>query len=161
MYFRGGIDYYYAKMFPKLQETAQKNIKQYDYKNENDEYFIPVGSSVLVPVYSKAANLNVTYDNNFVVACPTMYTSMNVSDTINAYSAFFAGLCCIEKYNNFVGKGGYIKTLVCPGLCTGVGRLSADDSIKQIISAYTDFCKGKHLKDKFARDPFSYIVNNY
>ena len=57
----------------------------------------------------------------FLVVAPTMRVPESVAQTVNAYLAFRATLLAVQRHN----QAGLpvIKTLLCPGLGTGIGGL--------------------------------------
>ncbi|RKH17353.1 Appr-1-p processing protein [Corallococcus sp. CA047B] len=58
----------------------------------------------------------------FLVAAPTMRIPESVAQTVNAYLAFRAILLAVKRHNEAAGAP-VIRTLVCPGLGTGIGGL--------------------------------------
>ncbi len=150
LFFDGGVDKVYWRMFPKLQKTAQKLLKNYDMKTSLGRNYLPIGSSLMVPV----EDLMQKYTNNYVVACPTMFRPQDIRGTRNVYYAFLAGIALIEKYNRL--NGDVIDTLVCPGLGTGYGKISFEESAKQIKEAFTDYFDGK-INDKKPQDSNIYL----
>ncbi len=63
---------------------------------------------------------------NKMIFVPTMRVPTNISATVNVYLAFRAVLICMEN------KG----TIICPGMGTGVGKVSADQCALQMHQAY-------------------------
>jgi len=127
----GGIDYIYSEYFGwDLQDRLQKIIR--------DEYFgeVTVGSAIIIETKHKLIK--------YLISCPTMRVPEIVSDTVNAYLAFRAGLIEIIKLNkNNCNKN--IKSILCPGLGTFVGKLSYNDCAKQMRFAYDQiFGKNKY-----------------
>jgi O-acetyl-ADP-ribose deacetylase (regulator of RNase III) len=125
----GGIDYVYSRiMFPGLQQNLQKQIKNLGYTTFLGRPYLPIGSGIIIPVGLKTC----------IIACPTMFLPHDVSTTRNAYYAFMAALLCFKKYTK---KHPTIKTLVCPALCTGYGKMSEKQAALQMYEAYQDFMK--------------------
>ncbi|RKH63853.1 macro domain-containing protein [Corallococcus llansteffanensis] len=60
----------------------------------------------------------------FLVAAPTMRIPESVAQTVNAYLAFRAILLAVRRHNEGAASP-IIRTLVCPGLGTGIGGLEA------------------------------------
>lgn len=111
--FAGGIDYYYAQMFPTLQKLA----KQYNKK-------VPVGNTVTIKVTN----------DQYMICSPTMESpGTYIADTDNVYHAMNASLHAIKNND--------LHTVVCPGLGTGVGGMSVEQSAKQIKRAFDHFYK--------------------
>ncbi|MEL6105692.1 MAG: macro domain-containing protein, partial [Planctomycetota bacterium] len=73
-------------------------------------------------------------DCQFIVVSPTMRTPTDVSHTINAYLAMRAAFVALQKHNENSLEP--IQTVAIPGLCTGVGRMSPQDSASQMRAAY-------------------------
>ena len=61
----------------------------------------------------------------------TMRVPMNDSTTINAYLAFRA-----VKLHNRDTPDAAIGTVLCPGLCTAIGRMSPELSARQMAAAF-------------------------
>ncbi|WNG58662.1 Appr-1-p processing protein [Archangium gephyra] len=60
----------------------------------------------------------------FLVAAPTMRVPESVAQTVHAYLAFRAVLLEVKRHNNAAAAGQpVIRTLVCPGLGTGIGGM--------------------------------------
>ncbi len=71
----------------------------------------------------------------YMVAAPTMRIPESIAYTINAYLAFRAILVAIENLNKATGAR-VIDSLVCSGLGTGVGGMSAEKCSAQMFLAY-------------------------
>src|SRR5262245_45212588 len=70
----------------------------------------------------------------FLVVAPTMRVPGDSRGTINAYLAMRAALVAVLDHNG--GEGGRIASVAAPGLCTGVGWMSADESAVQMRAAH-------------------------
>ena len=117
----GGIDYVYSEHFGwDLQESLQQKIRE-DYYGE-----LIVGNATIVETKNKSIK--------FLVSCPTMRIPENVSNTVNAYLAFRAGLLEILKFNSKNNQ--IIKSVLCPGLGTMVGSMPVEKCAKQMRHAY-------------------------
>jgi hypothetical protein len=64
-----------------------------------------------------------------------MRVPMNVSNTTNAYLAFRAAIRAVKLHNRESPEAA-IRTLVCPGLCTAIGRMPPDLSARQMAAAF-------------------------
>ena len=148
LFFDGGVDKVYWKMFPNLQKSAQKLIRKYPMKTTLGRNYLPIGSALMIKVESNK--------NQYVVACPTMFRPQDIRGTRNVYYAFLAGLALIDKYNKSVSIGEQIQTLVCPGLGTGYGKMTFEESVKQIKEAFIDYFNGK-TNDKLKNDNNIYL----
>ena len=87
----------------------------------------PVGSALLI----ETANSNVSY----MVHAPTMLIPGSVKKTYNAYTAFRAALLEIWRHNCEKPEL-QIRTIICPGLATGIGMMSPATSAKQMRLAW-------------------------
>jgi len=69
-----------------------------------------------------------------LVVAPTMRVPEDVSRTVNAYVAFRAILLAVRRHNASGRRA--IRTLLCPGLGTGVGGMPARRCATQMRLAY-------------------------
>lgn len=153
LFFSGGVDYIYSKMFPTIQGSAQRDVTKYKYTTENGRHYLPVGSAMIVPVFHEG----LVVKNNYVIASPTMYVPSDIRYTRNVYYSFYATLAVIDKYNKSVDENISIKTVVCPGLGTGCGAMSFKESATQIKEAFYDFITNKNNNDLEKEDYMAYI----
>lgn len=70
-----------------------------------------------------------------LIIAPTMRVPDDVSRTVNAYLAFRAILLAVKRHNETHAKD-LIETVLCPGLCTGVGAMPARRCAAQMRIAY-------------------------
>lgn len=116
----GGVDAAITAFFgDQLQKRVQARILREFFGEQ------PVGSALLVETASN--------EHPWLVHCPTMRVPMDIRGTDNVYSAFRAGLTLIRSKN---ASGVKIRTLACPGLGTGYGRMSPAESARQMRAAY-------------------------
>ena len=161
LYFNGGVDYIYSKMFPSLQTDAQELVKKYNYKLSDNEaqssnevnYYLPVGSAMIVPV----EHINEKIEINYLIASPTMFMPSDIRNTSNVYYAFYAVIAVIDKYNRSVDDEIKIRTVICPGLGTGCGGISFYTCVLQIKEALDDYVNGKKNNDLHKEDNIAYI----
>lgn len=71
----------------------------------------------------------------FLVVAPTMRVPESVANTVNAYVAFRATLLAVVKHN-LVHPDAPIRSLLVPGLGTGVGGMEARRCAAQMRLAY-------------------------
>jgi O-acetyl-ADP-ribose deacetylase (regulator of RNase III) len=117
----GGIDGVYSLYFGlQLQESLKKKIA--------DEFYgeLTVGSAALI----ETGNTSIKY----LLSCPTMRVPEDVSKTANAYLAFRAGLIEVIRHNKI--NGNKISSILCPGLGTLTGKISARNCAMQMKIAY-------------------------
>jgi O-acetyl-ADP-ribose deacetylase (regulator of RNase III) len=121
-YIDGGIDLVYLRRFGwELQTRLQAHLR-----DEHDGE-LPVGQATIVETFDTAIP--------YLVSAPTMRIPMNVSDTINAYLAFRAAIRAVKLHNREV-PGATIRTVLCPGLCTAIGRMPPDLAARQMAAAF-------------------------
>jgi O-acetyl-ADP-ribose deacetylase (regulator of RNase III) len=120
-YMDGGIDLVYINRFGwELQDRLQSHIRaQHDGE-------LPVGQATIVETADPAIP--------FLISAPTMRVPMNVSQTPNAYLAFRAVIRAVRLHNAESSRA--IRSLLCPGLCTAVGRMRPTVAAKQMATAY-------------------------
>lgn len=117
----GGIDLAYTRFFGKgLQERLQTTLKD-EWHGE-----LPVGQAVVIPTDDESIP--------FLVSAPTMRVPMLIQETPNAYLAFRGALIAVQKHNQ--GSSQQITSLLCPGLGTGVGKLSPGVCARQMLAAW-------------------------
>lgn len=70
-----------------------------------------------------------------LIAAPTMRIPEPVSNTLNAYLAFRAILVAVKNFNR-AGGSRRIDSVVCSGLATGIGGMTAQRCARQMLLAY-------------------------
>lgn len=121
-YMDGGIDLVYLRRFGwDLQTRLQTHIKD-DHDGD-----LPVGQATIIETF----DVSIPY----LVSAPTMRIPMNVSGTINAYLAFRAAIRAVKLHNRAAPEAA-IRTVVCPGLGTAIGRMPPDLSARQMAAAF-------------------------
>lgn len=134
-YMDGGIDLVYSRaMGWHLQSQLQKLLK--------DQHFgeLPVGQAVVLATgYGKAPHL---------ISAPTMRVPAGISRTVNVYLAFRAALIAILKHNGEHPEP--IRSVLCPGLGTGVGDMPPERAARQMRLAYNSVLGGVGAKERNA-----------
>lgn len=128
-FMNGGIDAVYIRHFgPELQTRLQNTIQPsgVGYYGE-----IPVGQAVAIYI----DDLNKGF--NLLISAPTMRVPTDVTGTINAYLAFRAALIEADIH--------WVENLICPGLCTFIGRMPVEIAAHQMREAYAVVVEGKKL----------------
>jgi O-acetyl-ADP-ribose deacetylase (regulator of RNase III) len=121
-YMDGGIDLVYLRRFGwELQTRLQAHLKD----EHNGE--LPVGQATIVETFDTTIP--------YLISAPTMRVPMNVSNSINAYLAFRAAIQAVKQHNR-EAAGATIRTILCPGLCTAIGRMPPDLSARQMATAF-------------------------
>jgi len=87
---------------------------------------LPVGQATIVETFDG--------DIPYLVSAPTMRIPMNVANTINEYLAFRAAIRAIKQHNR--KQPGSIRTVLCPGLCTAIGRMPSELAARQMAAAF-------------------------
>jgi O-acetyl-ADP-ribose deacetylase (regulator of RNase III) len=130
-YMDGGIDLVYLRRFGwELQTRLQAHLK-----DEHDGE-LPVGQATIVETFDRAIP--------YLVSAPTMRIPMAVPDTINAYLAFRAAIRAVKLHNREV-PGAAIRTVMCPGLCTAIGRMPPDLCARQMAAAFETCVLNQHV----------------
>jgi O-acetyl-ADP-ribose deacetylase (regulator of RNase III) len=120
-YMDGGIDLVYLQRFGwELQTRLQTHLRT-DHDGE-----LPVGQATIVETFDT--------DIPYLVSAPTMRVPMNVTNTVNAYLAFRAAIRAIKQHNR--EQPGAIRTVLCPGLCTAIGRMPPELAARQMAAAF-------------------------
>jgi len=120
-YMDGGLDLKYSQHFGWELEARVRDELEKNYYGE-----LPVGNAIIV----ETKNPTIPY----LISAPTMRVPSDVSNTVNAYLAFKGVLQAVLKFNLTASTP--ITSLLCPGLGTGEGRLSAESCAKQMHRAY-------------------------
>jgi O-acetyl-ADP-ribose deacetylase (regulator of RNase III) len=115
----GGIDAAYAEAIPNVQRLVRDAIAR------RPEGHLPLGAAVLVRVPHARIG--------YVIAATTMEMPEAV-DAANAYRAMRAVLRVAASAPE------HVRSVYCPGLCTGVGMVPAEDAAAAMASAYADWC---------------------
>ena len=76
----------------------------------------------------------------FLVVAPTMRVPENVAQTLNAYLAFRAALLAVAQHNRESPQNA-IRTLIVPGLGTGVGSMDSRRCAAQMRIAFDHVSK--------------------
>ncbi len=120
-YMDGGLDLKYSQYFGwELESKVREGLEKHYYGE------IPVGNAIIVKTG--------TEDIPFLISAPTMRVPSNVSNTVNAYLAFKAILQRVIQHN--IENGSEIKSILCPGLGTGEGKMPVEIFAKQMHRAY-------------------------
>ncbi|WLQ15729.1 macro domain-containing protein [Hahella aquimaris] len=132
-YMDGGLDLKYSLHFGWELEAKVRQALESDYFGE-----IPVGQAIVVETDHQSIP--------FLISAPTMRVPMDVSQTANAYLAFKAVLQAVIRHNQMNAQGGrQIRSLLCPGLGTGEGRMPAHRCATQMRRAYEVCVKGRYI----------------
>jgi O-acetyl-ADP-ribose deacetylase (regulator of RNase III) len=120
----GGVDAAIIRFFGQsLMDRVQRHILD-EYRGEQ-----PVGTSFVVETGHP--------DHPFLAHTPTMRVPMDISGTDNVYVAMWAMLLAVRAHNG--GPGRPIRSVACPGLGTGTGRVPYSEAARQMGLAYRHF----------------------
>lgn len=116
----GGLDYQLRAVFgADLEKRLQEIIKR-EHCGE-----LIVGQAVIL----ETGHQQVPY----LVSAPTMRVPMQIKDTLNPYLATRAALLAIKGFNK---NGTKIKSVVFPGMGTGIGEVPYGAAARQMKAAY-------------------------
>ncbi len=123
----GGLDWSISDLFEwKIQAIVQKVIRT---KHAGE---LLVGDAEIVATNHEKFR--------YLVCAPTMRIPQNVESSINAFLAMRAILLSVQRFN--AANNGAKKSVVIPGLCTGVGKMPYERCARQMRTAY-DLVNGK------------------
>jgi O-acetyl-ADP-ribose deacetylase (regulator of RNase III) len=129
-YMDGGIDLLYVQRFGwELQDRLQSHLR------ERHDGELPVGQAAIIETFDARMP--------FLISAPTMRVPMNVATTVNAYLSFRAAIRAVKQHNSENSER--IRSVLCPGLCTGVGRMPAALAAKQMATAYRVCLLGREI----------------
>lgn len=114
----GGIDAVYCEAIPNIQRIVRDAVLR------RPEGHLPIGAALIVAV----AHARIRH----VIAATTMISPEAV-DAQNAYRAMHAVLRTARAHIDRV------KTVFCPGLCTGIGRVDPDEAARAMAKAYAEY----------------------
>jgi O-acetyl-ADP-ribose deacetylase (regulator of RNase III) len=120
----GGIDAAITQFFGlSLERRVKKRILE-DYLGEQ-----PVGTSFVIETeHSK---------HPFLAHTPTMRVPMSIKGTDIPYIAMWAMLLAVRQHNETNQRT--IRSVVCPGLVTGIGQVPSSEAARQMAIAYDHF----------------------
>lgn len=86
-------------------------------------------------------------DYKWLISAPTMRVPMNVTGSVNAYLAFRATLMAALAHNRKQEKAeDRIKSILCPGLATMIGKMPVLVCAQQMYLAYRLIMRGDNLE---------------
>jgi O-acetyl-ADP-ribose deacetylase (regulator of RNase III) len=120
----GGMDAAITEFFGiSLMERVQQKILD-DYLGEQS-----VGTSFIIATGHP--------QHPFLAHTPTMRVPMQIVGTDIPYIAMWAMLLAVEHHNRHQSQK--IATVACPGLGTGIGRISPTEAARQMALACDNF----------------------
>jgi len=133
-----GLD---ASIRAALGAQVEANVQRVILERHHGE--LPVGSAEVVATQHKRWP--------YLIVAPTMRAPENVANSLNAYLAFRAALLAIAAHNA-AQPSGQIRSLLVPGLGTGVGRMEPERCAAQMRLAYDQVCRPPRIPS-FLDDP--------
>lgn len=131
-YMDGGIDLVYSKFFGwDLEQRLRTKLLKEHYGE------LPVGQAVIVETGHERFK--------YLISAPTMRVPMNIEKTANTYLAFRAVLHSVKRYNQ--EHVNTIRTIACPALGTGEGKMPFSRCANQMLYAYLIVAQG-HREEK-------------
>jgi O-acetyl-ADP-ribose deacetylase (regulator of RNase III) len=135
-YMDGGIDLLYSKYFGwELEANLRALLSERHYGE------LPVGQAVVLATGHEFIP--------FLVSAPTMRVPMSIGGTVNVYLAFRAALIAVLAHN--ASAGAPIRSLLVPGLGTGIGEVAPERAARQMRLAYNAIINGQGVKSRNAR----------
>ena len=114
----GGIDAAYSAAIPDVEDRVREAIAR------REEGHLPLGAAVIVSVTHPRIQ--------YVIATTTMLMPEAV-DSTHAYRSMRAMLRVAGAHPDRV------RSVYCPGLCTGIGRVSPEEAAEAMAKAYGDW----------------------
>ncbi|MDJ0841443.1 MAG: macro domain-containing protein [Acidobacteriota bacterium] len=118
----GGLD---LPIREHLGFSVQKDLQKIIVDQYHGE--LPVGCAIVVSTSHKRWP--------YLVSAPTMRVPESVAYTLNPYYAFRAALLAVRRFNQDAGSP-IIKTMLCPGLATWIGRVDPKRCAAQMSAAF-------------------------
>jgi len=132
----GGIDLLYSRYFGWELETRLRGLLSEQHFGE-----LPVGQAVVLATGHESIP--------FLVSAPTMRVPMRIGGTVNVYLAFRAALIAVLAHNAAAKTP--IRTLLVPGMGTGIGDVPPVQAARQMRLAYDTIIGGHGVKNRNAR----------
>ena len=130
---RGGIDAIYQTMFPSAEHDVRQAIAQLGIKDSDGQFILPVGSALFVNLSSQTTVDALKHCRNYLICAPSMaQPGSNIAGTHHAY------WCCKSVFTLVKKLPVKIDHLIMPGIGTGVGGMSYQESARAMISALRD-----------------------
>ncbi|NEO56417.1 MAG: phage tail protein [Okeania sp. SIO3B5] len=120
----GGMDAAIIKYFGDFLMTSVQQKILDEYLGEQ-----PVGTSTIVETGHS--------QHPFLAHTPTMRVPMSIAGTDIPYIAMWAMLLAVRHHNRQQKQK--IQNVVCPGLGTGIGKVSYQEAARQMALAYDHF----------------------
>lgn len=138
-YMDNGVDYYISEMFPNIEKIVRKAIdKNSLYRSYSTQIPVnPIGYSIMTNTTLEDETNMYPYCKHLISA-PTMFNPGEITDTYNVYYAFSSVL---DNFGDFLIEKNI--QLAVPGLGTGFGKMTGNQSAKQIYLAIKHYMERK------------------
>lgn len=133
----GGIDLVYSRFFGWELESRLKKLIAEQYYGE-----LPVGQAIIIPTEHEKTPL--------LISAPTMRVPSDITGTVNVYLAFRAVLIAVLEHNKISKHK--IKSILVPGLGTGIGNVPPEQAAYQMRQAYDAILGEQATKPRSARE---------
>lgn len=147
----GGVDATLSRIMFKDVECKLRRHKlpKLGIQTTLGRHILPIGSATITPVG----------ETTYLISAPTMFLPHDVSQTHNAYHAFMAALCCMDKFRS---KGDHpeITRMVCTAMCTGWGKMPAEKAATQMYTAYHDYREGRRPEEIMLHDDPEWFISH-
>jgi O-acetyl-ADP-ribose deacetylase (regulator of RNase III) len=110
-----------------LGQRTERRVQETIVDRHHGE--LPVGTAIVVATEHESWP--------YLVVAPTKRVPERVADTLNAYLAFRAALLAVREHNT-AHPASPIRTLLVPGLATGVGGMAPGRCAEQMRIAYDE-----------------------
>jgi O-acetyl-ADP-ribose deacetylase (regulator of RNase III) len=120
----GGMD---AEIVRFFGNSLMTNVQQHILEEFLGEQ--PVGTSFIVETGHPK--------HPFLAHTPTMRVPMSIAGTDIPYTAMWAMLLAVRRYNQNATRK--IDRIACPGLGTGIGQIPYHEAARQMAVAYDNF----------------------
>ncbi len=121
-YMDGSLDLLYSQHFGWEVERRLRKLLLSEHDGE-----LPVGQAVVV----ETGNTDIPY----LISAPTMRVPMNIAETVNVYWAFRGVIRAVRQHNQ-AHPDSPIRSVLCPALGTGEGRMPYGRCAWQMYNAY-------------------------
>ncbi|XP_052810959.1 uncharacterized protein LOC128238760 [Mya arenaria] len=135
----GGIDLVYCRHFGwQMQDRLQKKIRE-EFNGE-----LLVGQATILPTMEDLSIVDWSKYNcgepiKYLISAPTMRVPETIAETVNPYLAFRAVILAVDEFNKTASEP--IRSVLCPGLGTAVGKMPQDRCAYQMLQAYEAYVK--------------------